>query len=45
MAVPREHLIKRTVSEIVYLLLGRHTPEERARILAMAAEQTKEKRR
>jgi hypothetical protein len=44
MAVPREHLIKRTVSEIVYLLLGRHTPEERARILEMVAERLKEKR-
>jgi len=44
MAVPREHLIKRTVSEIVYLLLGRHTPEERARILGAVAERLKEKR-
>ena len=44
MAVPREHLIKRTVSEIVYLLLGRHTPEERARILETVTERLKEKR-
>jgi len=44
MAVPREHLIKRTVSEIVYLLLGRHAPEERARILEMVTERLKEKR-
>lgn len=34
MAVPREHLIKRTTQQIVELLLGRHTPEERTRILA-----------
>jgi hypothetical protein len=34
MAVSREHLISRTVQEILYVLLGRHTLEERRRILA-----------
>jgi hypothetical protein len=34
MPVSREHLAKRTVQEILSLLLGRHTLEERIRILA-----------
>lgn len=34
MAIPREHLVQRTVQEILYMLLGRHTLEERRRILA-----------
>jgi hypothetical protein len=34
MPVPREHLIKRTTQHIIEMLLGRHTPEERTRILA-----------
>lgn len=44
MKVAREHLIKRTTSEIIELLLGRHTPEERARILADIVVRLKEKR-
>lgn len=44
MKAAREHLIKRTTAEIIELLLGRHTPEERARILADIIVKLKEKR-
>jgi hypothetical protein len=44
MKAAREHLIKRTTSEIIELLLGRHTPEERARILAAVVVALKERR-
>lgn len=44
MKAAREHLAKRTTQEIVELLLGRHTPEERARILAAVVVALKEKR-
>jgi hypothetical protein len=44
MKAAREHLVQRTVQEIVELLLGRHTLEERARILAAVVVALKEKR-
>lgn len=44
MPAPREHLIKRTTQHIIEMLLGRHTPEERTRILAEVVLATRAKR-
>jgi len=44
MATAREHLVKRTTDDILALLLGRHTPEERSSILAAVANRLAERR-
>jgi hypothetical protein len=44
MATAREHLVKRTTTDILLLLLGRHTPEERASILADIANRLAKRR-
>jgi len=44
MATAREHLVKRTTDDILALLLGRHTPEERSSVLAAVAKRLAERR-